>query len=171
MTSTIHDETARIKDLFKRECEAMLEFLLALVRLDQRRGWADLGHSGLFPYLRAEIGLPKSTAFYRTCAARLIQTFPRLVDPMREGKLCLSVLPDLRKVVTEENFDEVVPKFFGCSRDDASKLVVAMSPPSMPPKRDVIKVVAQIAQLPTAPQRREPEAGSPVLRILHISES
>ncbi len=81
----------------------MAEFLVALSDFDRRRGWEALGHANLFSFLQVALGLSKSAAFYRTSAAELLQDFPEVIEPLREGRLCLSTIAELAKVLTEEN--------------------------------------------------------------------
>jgi len=45
-----------------------------------------LGHASLFYFLHRELGLSSGAAFYRKMAAELIQRFPEIVDPLREGR-------------------------------------------------------------------------------------
>ncbi len=89
------DLTARFASLLRREHEAMAEFILAVADFDRCRAWVELGYNGLFPFLHRELGLSKSAAFYRKTAAELVQRFPEIVEPLREGKLCLSSVAEL----------------------------------------------------------------------------
>ena len=68
-----------------------------------RRRWLELGHSSLFYFLHRELGLSKGAAFYRKTAAELIQRFPEIVEPLRDGRLCLTSVVELAKVLTPEN--------------------------------------------------------------------
>ncbi len=56
----------------------MADFLIALADFDRRRGWEPLGHASLFAFVRAELGLSRSGAFWRLSAARLVQRFPQV---------------------------------------------------------------------------------------------
>lgn len=85
MTSA-RDLSARLADLLRREHHALAEFLVALADFDRRRLWLDLGHASLFNFLHRELGLSKAAAFYRKAAAGLIQRFPEVVEPLRDGR-------------------------------------------------------------------------------------
>ena len=88
MTSA-RDLTDRLADLLRREHAALGEFLVALAGFDQRRLWLDLGYPSLFCYLHRELGLSKGAAYYRMTAAELVQRYPEVVAPLRDGRLCL----------------------------------------------------------------------------------
>src|SRR5512140_2762758 len=62
---------ARLKDLLRNEHHALADFLVALAEFDKRRGWIELGHSGLFPFLHRQLGLSKAASFFRMKAAEL----------------------------------------------------------------------------------------------------
>src|SRR5512137_213265 len=102
-------EARRLRDslrsLLRAEQSAMADFLVALAGFDARRGWEPLGHASLFAFLTTELGLSKSAAYYRRSAAELLQRFPEVIEPLREGQLCLSTIGELAKVLTEENRD------------------------------------------------------------------
>ncbi len=94
----------------------MADFLVALADFDRRRGWEPLGHANLFAFLHVELRLSKSAAFYRTSAAELLQDFPEVIEPLREGRLCLSTIAELQprevpstRMVVTRVFDRSVP--------------------------------------------------------------
>ncbi len=93
-----------LKTLLRTERVAMADFLVALADFDRRRGWEPLGHGSLFGFLNVELGLSKGAAFVRSSAARLIQTFPDALVPLRDGRLCLSSVSELARVATQDNF-------------------------------------------------------------------
>ena len=101
---------SRLASLLRQEHHALADFLVALADLDRRRGWVELGHSGLFPFLHCELGLSKASAFFRKTAAELIQRFPEIAEPLRDGRLCLTTMASLSKVLTPENRAEVLPE-------------------------------------------------------------
>jgi len=137
-----------LKALLRKEQAAMAEFLLALADFDRRRGWERLGHANLFAFLLAELRLSRSAAFYRKCAAELLQQFPQVIAPLRDGKLCLSTVAELAKVLTEENQAVVAPRFFGLSAREAQELVAEFQPRQVPSTRMVVTRVADPAAAP-----------------------
>jgi hypothetical protein len=120
------------------ERTAAADFLLALADFDRRRGWQPLGHASLFAFLHVELKLPNASAFWRTSAARLLQRFPDVIDPIRDGRLCLSTTAELARVLTAENRAEVLPRFFGLSAREAKEVVAELQPREAPPTRMVV---------------------------------
>ena len=127
-----------LASLLRREQAAMADFLVALADFDRRRGWELLGHASLFAFLHVELRLSNSAAFWRMSAARLLQRFPDLVEPLGDGRLCLSTTAELAKVLTEVNRAEVAPRFFGLSAREAREIVAELIPREAPPLRRVV---------------------------------
>ena len=166
--TTARELTNRLADLLAKEHGAMADFLVAVADFDQRRLWSDLGYAGLFDFLHRELGLSKGAAHFRKVAAQLVRTFPEIVEPLRDGRLCLSSVLELAKVLTPENRDQVLPRFFHRSRREAMDVVAELRPVERPPVRDVVTAARNVG-LP-APARVVPaepvniqESGSPVL--------
>jgi hypothetical protein len=130
-----------LRSLLRTEQAAMADFLVALADFDRLRGWEALGHASLFAFLRAELRLSNSSAFYRKSAARLLQDFPEVIEPLRDGRLCLSTIAELAKVLTEENRTVMAPRFFGLSAREAQELVAELLPRPAPPLRDLMTMV------------------------------
>jgi hypothetical protein len=133
---------SRLIDLLRREQSAMAEFLVALAAFDERRSWAELGHTSLFYFLHRELRLSAGAAFYRKAAAELIQRFPEVVEPLRDGRLCLTSVAELAKVLTPENRAEVLPRFFHASKQEAKAVAAELSPRQGAPHRMVVTAVA-----------------------------
>ncbi len=156
--------TDRLADLLRREHAAMADFLVALADFDRQRLWLELGHSSLFYFLHRELGLSKGAAHYRKTAAELVQRFPEIVEPLRDGRLCLTSVVELAKVITPENRREILPKFFQCSRREAMALAAALNPAEAAPRREVVTAVpvapaaarAETVKLPAPPAHADP---------------
>ena len=161
--------TANLASLLRREHHALAEFLVALADFDRRRLWVELGHSSLFYFLHRELRLSKGAAQYRKVAAELIQAVPGVVEPLREGRLCLTSIIEAARVVTAENWEMVLPRFFGLSKREAMEVVAALQPHPAPPTRSVVTVVRptpamqSVAPVPAAlglgEAREPPRAG------------
>jgi hypothetical protein len=123
----------------------MADFLVALADFDRRRGWELLGYASLFGFLHFELGLSNSASFWRMSAARLLQRFPDLIEPLGDGRLCLSTTAELAKVLTEENRAEVAPRFFGLSAREAREIVAELIPREAPPLRALVTAVDRAA--------------------------
>jgi hypothetical protein len=129
----------QLKQLLRTEQAAMADFLIALADFDRRRGWVALGHANLFAFLLSELGLSPAPTWFRQEAARLLQRFPELERPLREGRLCLTSMGELAKVLTEENQAAVLPRFLGLSSREAKEVVAELQPRESPPMRTVVR--------------------------------
>jgi hypothetical protein len=143
--SNARELTARLAELLRRERAAMADFLVALADFDRRRLWLDLGYASLFHYLHRELGLSKGAAHYRKTAADLVQRFPEIVEPLSDGRLCVTSVVHLAKVLTPENRVEMLPRFFHRSRREAAEVAAAIRPAEAAPRRDVVTPVRAAA--------------------------
>jgi hypothetical protein len=135
---TAREDTVRLADLLRREHHALAEFLIALAAFDRERRWSELGFASLFDFLRRELKLSAGAAQYRKTAAELIRIYPAVEAGLRGGELCLSSVIELAKVLTPENADEVMPRFFGKSARDAAFVAASIRPVQDPPARDFL---------------------------------
>ena len=133
--TTAREETTRLAELLRREHHALAEFLVALATFDREKRWVELGHASLFSFLRRELGLSAGAAQYRKTAAALVQEYPQVEAALRDGRLCLSTVIELAKVMTPENTAEILPRFFGLSARDAAFVATSIRPVEKPPVR------------------------------------
>src|SRR5512142_1096596 len=136
--SSAREETSRLADLLRREHVAMAEFLVALAEFDRLRRWVDLGYKSLFAFLVRELGLSKGAAFYRNRAAELVRKCPEVVEPLRDGRLCISSVAELSNVLTGANLRDVLPRFFHRSRSEAKEVVAELRPVPNPVLRTIV---------------------------------
>ncbi len=148
---SVRELTENLAALLRREHDALADFLVALADFDRRRCWVALGHSSLFYFLHRELRLSKGAAQYRKVAAELIQEVPGVVEPLRDGRLCLTSITEAAKVVTADNWETVLPRFYGLSRREAMELVAALQPHPAPPTRDVVSPVRVAKSLRPVP--------------------
>jgi hypothetical protein len=139
-----------LKSLLGTEQSAMADFLVALAEFDRLRGWEPLGHASLFAFLHVELRLPNPSAYWRMSAARVLQRFPDLIAPLRDGRLCCSATAELAKVLTDENREALLPRFFGLSAREAQELVVELQPRQAPATRTVVTGAPQVVPVPPA---------------------
>jgi hypothetical protein len=133
---------SRLLDLLRREHAAMADFLVDLAAFDERRLWAELGYASLFHFLHRDLGMSKGAAHYRKTAAELIQRVPEVVEPLRDGRICITSIIELAKVMTPENRHEVLPRFFNCSRQEAKAVSAELCPAEAAPHRTVVTTFA-----------------------------
>jgi len=138
----------------------MADFLLALAAFDRQRRWQELGHASLFSYLHRELGLSKSAAFYRKTAAELLQAYPEVIEPLRDGRLCLSTVGELARVLTPDNRARVLPSFFHLSKREAREVAAALDPVAAPPRREVVTAFRPASAVVAGAARPSP-AGAP----------
>ncbi len=136
------ESSLHLASLLRREQGAQADFLVALAAFDEAGAFRRLGYANLFDYLHRELLLPRSSAHYRKVAARLIRRFPEMVGPLRGGRLCLSTVVEVEKVLTEENWADVLPRFFGLSRQEAKEVVAELRPAQVVPRRTVVTDVS-----------------------------
>lgn len=141
-----HEFTSRLLDLLRREQGAMADFLIALSEFDRKRFWVGLGYTSLFYFLHRELKLSSGASYHRKTAAELIQRFPEIVEPLRDGRLCLSSVCELAKVISRENLAEVLPRFFHSSKQEAKAVAAGIAPQEAVPRRMVVTAVAAQAQ-------------------------
>jgi hypothetical protein len=127
----------RIGDLLRRERASVVDVLLALAEFDRLAMYRQLGHASLFDFLHKELGLSRGMAHYRLVATRLVERFPEVVEPLRDGRLCISSVIELGKVITEENRADVLPRFFDRSRQEAKQVAAEILPAAVVPVRTV----------------------------------
>jgi 5-methylcytosine-specific restriction endonuclease McrA len=140
---------------------ARADFLVALADFDRRALWRELGHSCLFYYLQRELRLSDGAAHFRKVAARLIQRFPEVVEPLREGKLCITSIVELARVMTPENRAETLPQFFPMSKRQAKAVAAAILPAAVIPRREVVTEVRPTELRPDETPPSHPEGEAP----------
>ena len=121
--------------MVRRERHLVVQFVVELAGFAQRELHRELGYSSLFYYCLRQLGLSKSSAFRRSEAARLIARFPAVADLLRQGRLSIRSLVELREVLTEENHAQVLARAAGMSQEETQLLAVELKPRPVP--RDV----------------------------------
>jgi 5-methylcytosine-specific restriction endonuclease McrA len=174
--------TNRMRSLLRCEQGAMADFLVALAEVIDQKLWRELGYSSPFYYVRREFKLCAGAAQNRITAAELILRVPEIEPALRSGQLYLSTVTVIAKVLTSENKDEVLPRFFDLSRREAEQVAVSIRPAEVIPVRDVVtpirpaaspgRAVAPANTLPMAATSNSPaaDAGSTALAF-HMDET
>lgn len=158
------DLSARLAQLLRTEHGAMAEFLVALADFDRRRLWLDLGHPSLFSFLTRELHLSAGAAQYRKTACELVRSFPEVVEPLRDGRLCISTVFEVAKVLTPENLDELLPRFFGLSKREAMAVAAEIQPREAAPHRTVVSAIRTASAVaPSTTARPDPAGANPAM--------
>jgi hypothetical protein len=132
---------ARLVDLLRVEFASLGAFLEALAEFDRRKLFRDLGHADLFAYLHKGLKLSRAAAHHRRAGAWLVQRFPEVLEPIREGKLCFTTAAVLASVATKENLAAVLPRLYGLSKQEALELAAELKPRTLVPTRTVVTCV------------------------------
>ncbi len=138
----------RLARLLRLEHAALGDFLVALAGFDRERRWAEIGHGSFFAFLHRELGLSAGAAFQRKVAAALLQRFPGVEAPLRDGRLCMSSVVELARVLTAENEAEVLPRFFHLPAREAREVVAELAPREDAPVRTLVTSVETGCALP-----------------------
>jgi hypothetical protein len=167
---TAREFTNRLHHLLRSERNALAEFILALAEFDRRELWKQLGYPSLFPFLTRELGLSEGLAYFRMKACRLVRDFPEVIEPLRDGRLCVTNVVELSKVITPENRGEVVPRYFHVSKKEAEAITVSILPKPVVPTRTLVTAArpAALALEVTAPAepKRDAGVGTEVLKLV-----
>jgi len=146
----------RHAELLRAERGALADLLLSLAEFDRVAAYRELGFATLFDYLHRELHLSRGSAHYRQVATRLVVRFPEVVEPLRDGRLCLGTVIVLARVMTEANRYEVLPRFFGLSRQEAEQVAVEIRPVEVVPRRTVVtEVPVAMPALPSTANMNE----------------
>ena len=159
---------SRLIDLLRVEFVSLGAFLEALAEFDRRKLFRTLGHADLFSYLHKGLKLSRAAAHHRRAAAWLVQRFPEVLEPIRDGRLCFTTAAVLASVATEENLAAVLPRFYGLSKQEALELAAELKPRTLVPTRTVVtrveadRTVAPVAEVKrTVPEIRPGELWAP----------
>jgi hypothetical protein len=148
--------SSRIAELARRENSALADLLLAVGEFDGQEVYRQLEFSSLFDFLHREIGLSRGSAYYRQVGARMVRRFPEVEEPIRDGRLCITTVSELSKVMIEENRTDVLPRFFGLSRQEAKQLVAELRPVDLVPRRPIVTEIPLLAPMGSAPTIVQP---------------
>jgi len=155
-------------DLLRIERSCVADLLLSIAEFEERGLHRALGHATLFDYLHRSLSMSKGMAHYRMVGARLIRRFAEVEGPVRDGRLCLTTVVELARVMTEENRSEVLPRFFGLSRQEARQVAVELDPVAVVPRRTIVStpvpvtVGVEVQDRPSGPGSTvEPELTRP----------
>src|SRR3989442_4924717 len=102
-TISPQERSARLAEMVRQERHLVAEFVIELADFAKRESYRELGYDSLFHYCVRQLGLPKSSSFRRSEAARLIAKFPAAGERLRDRRIFLRSLVELREVLTEEN--------------------------------------------------------------------
>jgi len=68
-----------------------------------------------------------------------------MVEPLRAGKLCITVVLEVARVITPENSAVVLHQFFHRSKQEAKAIAVDIFPATAIPRREVVTELSRPA--------------------------
>src|SRR5262245_42257569 len=139
--SSAVDRSRELRALLGSERNLLVEFILRLADFHRLKCWAEVGYASLWLFLRNELGLSEAMASYRAAAAELVARFPHIIEPLREGRLCMTNLIKLRGILTEENCGEVLAQVAGKPTREVELMVAVYSP--KPAARDTLRAAVR----------------------------
>jgi hypothetical protein len=127
-----------------------LPSILLVADIERRQTFVEEGFSSIWDYLRRVHKQSDTMIHYRVSCARAVIRFPQVIEFLRDGRLCMTTLAELMKVMNESNCDALLAEALGKSKRDAEKIVAREKPRAVP--KDVTRTVA-----PTFPGKWTPE--------------
>jgi hypothetical protein len=142
------------KHLVAREREVTTQVLWHLREIECRRLFAQLGFSSLFEYAVKELGYSEASAARRIQAMRLLRDLPEVEEALIEGKLTLSHLSSAQsffqhekkqegRIYSAEEKLELVQSLQGTSQRQTEKILIALSPESLPARHEKIRPLSE----------------------------
>lgn len=117
-----------VRRLSDKERETVLSILVHLIEIDRRRLYLEMGYSSLFKLCVKELKYSESVAGRRIAVARCIKRFPRAYRALASGKVNMTNLGLIAKVMTEKNEKELLGGIIGASGREVERLVSRHNP-------------------------------------------
>jgi hypothetical protein len=134
----------RLGELAGDERRVQVEFLLHLDEFDRRRAFLELGHGSLWTYCLEALHLREASAGRRIGAMRVLRRFPWVAEALRDGRLCLTTLAQLRPVLTAENAEDLLARAAFRTNAEVDHLVASLRP--RPAPREGLRLLASRAE-------------------------
>lgn len=106
----------------------LVETLMIIGELHERRASLPKGFSSLFVYCTQRLGYCERTAYRRISAAKACRSFPMILELLRSGKIHLTAIVLLRDHLTVGNHQAILARAEGASLDQLKRMAAALSP-------------------------------------------
>jgi 5-methylcytosine-specific restriction endonuclease McrA len=143
----------RVAVLVGRANEITAELLAYLGEVDVRGLHLGQACSSLFAFCVERLGMSESAAGKRITAARVARRFPVVLEMIARGEIHLTAVNMLAAHLTEANHVEVLGRTRHRSKRDIEKLVAEIAPRPDMPSRVVALPQREPAQVVHAPER------------------
>jgi 5-methylcytosine-specific restriction endonuclease McrA len=130
---------SQLEKLRGEERAVQLKILYYLIELEHRRLYLPRDYSSLFEFCTGHLKYSKPAAMRRINAARCIERVPKVAALLLSGKLSLTALALISKILTRENAAEILPRAINKSTRDIDMLVSRHRPGRV--TRDRVKPV------------------------------
>ena len=157
-TMNSSDLDRKLRGLVGDERNVEVEFLLHLDRFDTARGYELFGLRTLWEYCRQELNLLEGAIWRRTNAMVLLRRFPQAEARLRDGRLSMTSLVMLGKILTEQNVFETFENVVGKSSRQIEEIVAAVNSPR--PENTVVIRKLPAPRMPVPAPELGPEADS-----------
>lgn len=94
--------TQRLEKLVRSERKITHLVLLHIIKIEERKIYAEMGFDGMYTYLTRGLGYSEASAYRRLQAARLLKQVPSVADKIESGALNLSQLTQVQKCLKED---------------------------------------------------------------------
>src|SRR5215813_4271881 len=138
-TFSAHERVTKMQQILRRENCELAAFVIELAEFERLEMHVDLGYRSLWDFCRRELGLSEKATYYRIAAARALQNDSALAEQIRDGRLCITTLAMLSKVITQENAQTLVAEAEGKTKREVEHLVARLDPKPVP--KDVVREV------------------------------
>jgi len=130
LLNTLSDKelVVRLEALSRKERHTTLEVLLHLNEVEERGIHVALGYANLFQYVVEKLGYSESAAWRRIATARCIKNYPEIYQLLKDNKLNLTTVSLVAKVLTKENFDDIISEITGKSRKEVEAFIAFYRP-------------------------------------------
>ncbi len=119
-----------IRKLSETERKTVLSILVHLIEIDRRKLYLPLGFSSLYEFCTERLGYSESTAARRISIARCIRDYPAVYRSLSCGKVSMTNLAMITRIMTPENVSDLLCRIEGASKREVELLVSSRRPKS-----------------------------------------
>ncbi len=119
-----------IRKLSETERKTVLSILVHLIEIDRRKLYLPLGFSSLYEFCTERLGYSESTAGRRISIARCIRDYPAVYGALSCGKVSMTNLAMIARIMTPENVSDLLCRIEGASKREVELLVSSRRPKS-----------------------------------------
>src|SRR5262252_10948251 len=129
---SVYEIVADLKDLLSRERITLVPILEKIAKIEEWKLYLELGYDSMWAFLKRELGQSEAMIHDRLASSRMLRRFPQVAEPLHDGRLCMTVLASMAKVLTEENVDELIAEAMGKPTTEVKRIVRRLDPKPVP---------------------------------------